>query len=59
MNPRADAKSQETRWQIWIDRGGTFTDVVARSPDGARSRAGGNNGAETTTAPRVWNVFKF
>jgi 5-oxoprolinase (ATP-hydrolysing) len=21
-------------WQIWIDRGGTFTDVVARSPDG-------------------------
>ncbi|HEV2597408.1 hydantoinase B/oxoprolinase family protein [Sphingopyxis sp.] len=23
------------RWHIWIDRGGTFTDVVARSPDGA------------------------
>ena len=22
------------RWQFWIDRGGTFTDVVARSPDG-------------------------
>ncbi len=22
-------------WHIWIDRGGTFTDVVARSPDGA------------------------
>ena len=22
------------RWQIWIDRGGTFTDVVARSPTG-------------------------
>ena len=21
-------------WHIWIDRGGTFTDVVARSPDG-------------------------
>ena len=21
-------------WQIWIDRGGTFTDVVAKSPDG-------------------------
>lgn len=29
MNLRAD-----NRWQIWIDRGGTFTDVVARSPDG-------------------------
>jgi 5-oxoprolinase (ATP-hydrolysing) len=22
------------RWQFWIDRGGTFTDVVARRPDG-------------------------
>ena len=21
-------------WQFWIDRGGTFTDVVAQSPDG-------------------------
>ena len=24
----------EDRWQFWIDRGGTFTDVVARRPDG-------------------------
>ncbi|WP_017445315.1 hydantoinase B/oxoprolinase family protein [Gayadomonas joobiniege] len=23
-----------TAWQFWIDRGGTFTDVVAQSPDG-------------------------
>jgi 5-oxoprolinase (ATP-hydrolysing) len=23
-----------TRWQFWIDRGGTFTDIVARSPEG-------------------------
>ncbi|MFQ5985060.1 MAG: hydantoinase B/oxoprolinase family protein [Alphaproteobacteria bacterium] len=22
-------------WQVWIDRGGTFTDVVARRPDGS------------------------
>jgi len=22
-------------WQFWIDRGGTFTDIVARTPDGA------------------------
>ncbi|WP_394821573.1 hydantoinase B/oxoprolinase family protein [Pendulispora albinea] len=22
------------RWQFWIDRGGTFTDVVARNPEG-------------------------
>jgi 5-oxoprolinase (ATP-hydrolysing) len=24
-----------TRWQFWIDRGGTFTDVVGRAPGGA------------------------
>src|SRR3546814_16972690 len=22
-------------WEFWIDRGGTFTDIVARAPDGA------------------------
>ncbi len=22
------------RWEFWIDRGGTFTDIVARTPDG-------------------------
>lgn len=37
-----DAEGQEgarmerntARWQFWIDRGGTFTDVVGRAPDG-------------------------
>ncbi len=29
MNP-----STTTRWQFWIDRGGTFTDVVGKRPDG-------------------------
>ena len=24
-------------WEFWIDRGGTFTDIVARSPDGGLS----------------------
>ncbi len=24
-----------TRWQFWIDRGGTFTDIVGRRPDGS------------------------
>jgi len=24
----------ETGWQFWVDRGGTFTDIVARKPDG-------------------------
>ncbi len=26
--------ARTARWQFWIDRGGTFTDVVARRPDG-------------------------
>jgi 5-oxoprolinase (ATP-hydrolysing) len=26
-----------TGWQFWIDRGGTFTDIVARAPDGQLS----------------------
>ena len=31
MNPTPEAR----RWQFWIDRGGTFTDVVGKRPDGA------------------------
>ena len=27
------------QWQFWIDRGGTFTDVVARRPDGSLAAA--------------------
>jgi 5-oxoprolinase (ATP-hydrolysing) len=30
MNP-----STTSRWQFWIDRGGTFTDVVGKRPDGS------------------------
>ena len=26
--------ADRTRWQFWIDRGGTFTDIVAKCPDG-------------------------
>src|ERR1700739_1022927 len=26
--------SQSRQWDFWIDRGGTFTDVIARRPDG-------------------------
>ena len=26
---------QDPRWQFWIDRGGTFTDVVGKRPDGS------------------------
>jgi 5-oxoprolinase (ATP-hydrolysing) len=30
LSPKAGA-----RWQFWIDRGGTFTDIVGRRPDGS------------------------
>ena len=26
-----------TSWQFWVDRGGTFTDIVARRPDGGQA----------------------
>ncbi|WP_321871204.1 hydantoinase B/oxoprolinase family protein [Paraburkholderia tropica] len=32
--PDAYDVSSAARWQFWIDRGGTFTDIVARRPDG-------------------------
>ncbi|WP_373800336.1 hydantoinase/oxoprolinase N-terminal domain-containing protein, partial [Delftia acidovorans] len=25
----------DRRWQFWIDRGGTFTDIVGKRPDGS------------------------
>jgi 5-oxoprolinase (ATP-hydrolysing) len=39
MNPSAPAAprpppSLAAGWEFWIDRGGTFTDIVARRPDG-------------------------
>jgi len=27
--------SDDARWEFWIDRGGTFTDVIGRRPDGS------------------------
>ncbi len=29
------SNNSSQRWQFWIDRGGTFTDIVARRPDGS------------------------
>lgn len=35
IHPQAHENAIENnRWQFWIDRGGTFTDIVARKPDG-------------------------
>ncbi|MGB2107155.1 MAG: hydantoinase B/oxoprolinase family protein [Candidatus Puniceispirillum sp.] len=30
----SDQDADTSGWQFWVDRGGTFTDVVARSPEG-------------------------
>ena len=37
MEENKDTKSgtSEGKWQFWVDRGGTFTDIVARRPDGS------------------------
>jgi len=34
MEPNVAPQAQG-RWQFWIDRGGTFTDIVAKRPDGS------------------------
>ena len=37
MTPlRSATPHAQTGWQFWIDRGGTFTDIVAQAPDGQR-----------------------
>jgi 5-oxoprolinase (ATP-hydrolysing) len=33
-NSSIEVNKDESKWQFWIDRGGTFTDIVAQSPDG-------------------------
>jgi 5-oxoprolinase (ATP-hydrolysing) len=41
MNTEASGWSSQRRagWEFWIDRGGTFTDIVGRRPDGTLLRA--------------------
>ena len=34
MTIKNSADDRAGRWQFWIDRGGTFTDIVAKQPDG-------------------------
>jgi len=34
MSINTESPLKTTNWQFWIDRGGTFTDVVGRRPDG-------------------------
>ncbi|MBC7610630.1 MAG: hydantoinase/oxoprolinase family protein, partial [Polaromonas sp.] len=35
MTPKNTHKTGNGLWQFWIDRGGTFTDIVAKKPDGS------------------------
>ncbi|MDP6540392.1 MAG: hydantoinase B/oxoprolinase family protein [Planctomycetota bacterium] len=37
LGARSEPQASEARtnWSFWIDRGGTFTDCIARAPDGA------------------------
>lgn len=34
QNSTTDTQQAKNGWQFWIDRGGTFTDIVAQRPDG-------------------------
>jgi 5-oxoprolinase (ATP-hydrolysing) len=36
--PVLEAGSAPGRWEVWVDTGGTFTDCVARGPDGSLHR---------------------
>ena len=38
---------------------GSMPSYEVQSPEGTGNRTGSQNGAETNTAPRVWNVLKF
>ena len=33
-SPISSQSTGDKRWQFWIDRGGTFTDIVGKKPDG-------------------------
>ena len=35
VHESSDNPEPVRQWELWIDRGGTFTDVVARDPSGA------------------------
>ena len=53
-------QSTDDKWHFWIDRGGTFTDVVARTPDGrilARKLLSENPGAYDDAALEAIRLF--
>ncbi|RYF75951.1 MULTISPECIES: hypothetical protein [unclassified Acidovorax] len=40
-------------------KGGSMPSYEVQPTDGVRARPGSRNGAETVTAPRVWNLGRF
>ncbi|KAF1045556.1 MAG: hypothetical protein GAK38_03005 [Xylophilus sp.] len=39
MTPIHTSTDTAGRWEFWIDRGGTFTDVIGQRPDGTLATA--------------------
>ena len=53
-------QANDAKWHFWIDRGGTFTDVVARAPDGrilTRKLLSENPGAYDDAALEAIRLF--
>ncbi len=46
-------------WQFWIDRGGTFTDIIGRAPDGALHVAKRLSEAGGATDPGVAGILEL
>src|SRR5262245_56666598 len=60
MDAEKRTAEEGARWNFWIDRGGTFTDVVARTPDGrllARKVLSHNPGAYDDAALEAIRQF--
>lgn len=43
-------------WQFWVDRGGTFTDIVGRRPDGSLVTHKLLSENPSSTAMRRWRA---
>jgi 5-oxoprolinase (ATP-hydrolysing) len=55
-----DAGETAGQWEFWVDRGGTFTDLVARTPDGSlrtRKLLSSNPGAYEDAALHGMRLF--
>ncbi len=54
---QSNTHSDAARWQFWIDRGGTFTDVVGKRPDGTlvTHKLLSENPSSTATPP--WPAY--